>query len=65
MKREDNVILPVDRTTINPEDERDLFYWSRHFRVPASLLRAVIARVGTVVENVRAEVARMRQRGEL
>ena len=65
MKRTDNAVVPPDPATIDPDDERAMFYWSRHLRVGPSVLRAIVKRVGSNAENVRAEAARMRQRGDL
>jgi hypothetical protein len=53
---------PADRTRINLSEAYEVRYWCRELQVPPAELRAAVGKVGPMVDDVRAELARGRPR---
>ena len=49
---------PADRSRINLTEPYEVRYWCRELQVPPADLRAAVGRVGPMVDDVRAELAR-------
>ena len=48
---------PRDRTTINMNEPFEVRYWSKELGVSMSQLKAVVAKVGSSTDAIRAELA--------
>ena len=49
---------PADRTRINVGQEHELRYWSQKFGVDPERLRAAVAKVGPMADQVASELGR-------
>ena len=64
-KNDPTIRWPEDSTVLNIEDETELQFWARRFRVGRELLKRVVASVGPRFKDVAAQISYRRGDGAL
>lgn len=55
---------PEDPNKININQSWEIEYWSKELRIPSKKLIELVEKVGPLVENVKAELAREKRRSQ-
>jgi hypothetical protein len=54
---------PADLTRIDIDQDAEVRYWCREFRVTPDTLRAAVEKAGPLTDDVRAELGLLSERG--